>query len=441
MIIPSIDLQGGRTVQLVQGERLEIDAGDPLPIARRFGLIGETAVIDLDAAMGIGSNEALVRSLLDVCPCRVGGGIRTAERARMWLDAGARKVILGTAASPEILRQLPRERVIAALDARDGEIVVHGWRSRTGLSVIDRMRELRPFVSGFLVTFVETEGTLAGLSTDRARPLLDAAGDCRITVAGGIRSAEEIGELDAMGIDAQVGMALYKGIIHPAEAIAATLRSDRPDGLWPTVVADERGVALGLAYSNRQSLKEAIETGRGVYWSRGRGLWRKGESSGDVQQLIRVDADCDRDTLRFTVRQTGPSGGFCHLNTRTCWGPDAGLAEVARRVRQPKNARDAGSYTSRLLNDPALLTSKILEEAREFVEAEDRDHRVREAADLLYFVLVRLAAEGIDLSEIDHELAKRALKVSRRPGDAKPSPTPPTPNATPAPTSDAPRGA
>jgi phosphoribosyl-ATP pyrophosphohydrolase len=435
MIIPSIDLQGGRTVQLVQGERLEIDAGDPLPIAKRFGLVGETAVIDLDAAMGTGGNESLVRSLLDVCPCRVGGGIRSVERARMWLDAGARKVILGTAASPEILRELPRERLIAALDARDGEIVVQGWKSRTGLSVIDRMRELRPYVSGFLVTFVETEGTLAGLSASRAKPLLDAAGDCRITVAGGVRSADEIGELDAMGIDAQVGMALYKGLIHPADAIAATLRTDRPDGLWPTVVTDERGVALGLAYSSRESLREAIDTARGVYWSRERGLWRKGESSGNTQELLRVDADCDRDTLRFTVRQQGPANGFCHLSTRTCWGPDAGLAEVARRVRMPRSSRDEGSYTSRLLDDPALLSSKILEEAREFVEAADRRHSIHEAADLLYFVLVRLAASGIDLAEIDRELTRRALKVSRRPGNAKPVPSSATSPASPAPPS------
>lgn len=424
MMIPSIDLQGGQTVQLVQGTRKELDAGDPRPIAKRFSLIGETAVIDLDAAMGTGSNVNLVRELIDLCPCRVGGGIRTAEQARMWLDAGASKIIIGTAARPELLRPFPRERLIVALDAKDGDVVVEGWKTSTGRKVLDRMRELREYVGGFLVTFVEIEGTLAGLSAERVKPLLEAAGECRITAAGGVRTAEEIGVLDALGVDAQVGMALYKGLIHPADAIAATLRSDRVDGLWPTVVTDESGVALGLAYSNRESLRVAYDTARGVYWSRTRGLWRKGETSGEWQTLLRIDADCDRDALRFTVRPEGGSGHFCHLATRTCWGRDSGIGELARRLRQPSATRDAGSYTSRLLRDPALLASKLIEEARELTQATTRTHIVQEAADVIYFTLVSLAAAGVDLPEVERELARRGLKLSRRPGDAKPESSP-----------------
>lgn len=420
MIIPSIDLQGRQTVQLVQGSRKELDAGDPRPIAQRFGVIGETAVIDLDAAMGIGSNESLIRELLEIAPCRVGGGIRTPERARFWLDAGARKIIMGTAATPDVLKQFPRERLIAALDARDGEVVVEGWKTRTGAKILDRMRELRQYVGGFLVTFVETEGTLSGLDTERVKPLLEAAGDCRITAAGGIRNAEEIGALDALGVDAQVGMALYKNLIHPADAIAATLISDRPDGLWPTVVVDEHGVALGLAYSSRESLRAAYDSLRGVYWSRQRGLWRKGETSGDWQTLLRIDTDCDRDALRFTVRQQGPRGHFCHLHTRSCWGSDQGLGQMARRLREPADTRDPASYTSRLLRDPALLASKLVEEARELAEATGTKAITHEAADVLYFTLVTLASAGIDLADVERELARRSLTLSRRPGDAKP---------------------
>ena len=128
MIVPSIDLQGGQTVQLVGGAEKAIDAGDPMPIAERFAIAGEIAVIDLDAAMRTGSNAALIEPLLARFACRVGGGIRDVASAVGWLDRGARKVILGTAAKPEILSQLPRERVIAALDARHGEVVVEGWQ-------------------------------------------------------------------------------------------------------------------------------------------------------------------------------------------------------------------------------------------------------------------------------------------------------------------------
>ena len=320
MIVPSIDILGGQAVQLIGGEALAIEAGDPTPLADRFGRVGEIAVIDLDAARGEGSNADTIRPLLKRARCRVGGGIRTVEAALAWLDAGAEKVILGTAARPEILAQLPRERVIAALDAIDGEVVVEGWRTRTGVSITEQMARLAPYVGGFLVTFVEREGRLGGTAMDRLASLREAAGGVPVTVAGGVTTAEELAELDRLGFDAQVGMALYSGRLGLSEGFAAPLVSDRPDGLWPTVVVDERGVALGLCWSNAASLEQAIETGTGVYWSRKRGLWRKGETSGCVQTLLRVDVDCDRDALRFTVRQSG--AGFCHLETRSCWGSD-----------------------------------------------------------------------------------------------------------------------
>ena len=184
MIIPSIDIADGSTVQLVGGKDHALDAGDPRPIAERFGLVGEIAVIDLDAARGIGSNKELIKDLLSIAPCRVGGGIRDVETAIEWLDAGARKVILGTAATPEILRELPRDRVIAALDAEHDDIVVEGWTKATGLKIEDRIDELRDLVGGFLVTFVELEGRMGGLPEERVRALAARAGDARMTVAG-----------------------------------------------------------------------------------------------------------------------------------------------------------------------------------------------------------------------------------------------------------------
>jgi phosphoribosylformimino-5-aminoimidazole carboxamide ribonucleotide (ProFAR) isomerase len=193
MIVPSIDLMDGHAVQLVGGKEKALDAGDPTPIADRFGRVGEIAVIDLDAALGRGDNRAVIESLLDRAPCRVGGGIRDVDTARRWLDAGARRIILGTAARPEILRALPRERLIAALDAVDGEVVVDGWRTRTGESIADRMAELRPHVSGFLVTFVEREGRLGGTAMHRVEALVEAAGDARVTIAGGVTTADRWG--------------------------------------------------------------------------------------------------------------------------------------------------------------------------------------------------------------------------------------------------------
>lgn len=427
MIIPSIDLMGGQTVQLVRGRDKALDAGDPGPIAQRFGVVGEVAVIDLDAAVGTGSNATLVRGLLTSARCRVGGGIRDAATARGWLDAGAERVILGTAARPDVLRQLPKERVIAAVDAYDGEVVVEGWRTRTGASLIDRVRELAPYVGGFLVTFVEIEGTMGGFDVARVGPIVEAAGGARLTAAGGITTAEQVGQLHAMGVDAQVGMAVYTGRLGLGECVWAALRSDRPDGLVPTVVCDELGTALGLAYSSRESLTEAVSQRRGVYHSRRRGLWRKGESSGAVQELLRVDADCDGDALRFVVRQgdgaPGP-GAFCHAGTRTCWGDGAvgegpGLWGLQERLRRAALGPDAGSYTRRVLADAGLLRAKLVEEAGELADASTHNEVASEAADLLYFASAVLHRAGVSWADADAVLRRRALKLSRRPGDAK----------------------
>lgn len=423
MIIPSIDLMGGRAVQLEGGEKQIIDAGDPRPIAARFALAGEIAVIDLDAARGDGDNSEVIRDLLNIAPCRVGGGIRTVQAAVSWLDAGAEKIILGSAARPEILRELPADRVIAALDARDGEVVVDGWRTPTGASIEARMDELRDLVGGFLVTFVEIEGRMTGLPLDRVRRLIERAGPARLTVAGGVRAAQDIAEADALGADAQVGMAIYSGALDLADAIAAPLTSDRPDGLYPTVVCDERGAALGLVYSSAESLREAVATGRGVYYSRSRQeIWRKGVSSGNKQTLRRIDLDCDRDAIRFTVAQRG--AGFCHTGLRTCFGDAQGLTMLDAAIRSRLTDAPAGSYTRRLIDDPALRRAKLLEEAAELAEASSPEDAVHEAADLIYFALVMLQAQGRALADVERELDRRARKVTRRPGDAKPASSP-----------------
>jgi phosphoribosyl-ATP pyrophosphohydrolase len=419
MVIPSIDLMGGSTVQLVGGREKKLDAGDPRPIAQTFGLAGDVAVIDLDAAIGTGTNAPLIQELLPLARCRVGGGIRDVETARRWLDAGAAKIILGTAAKLDLLKQLPRERVIAALDADQGEIVVKGWRERTGERVADRMKELREHVSGFLVTFVEREGRMVGMPMDLVKELIEVATPARLTVAGGVATAEEIGELDRLGADAQVGMGLYTGRFDLAGAIAAPLSSDRPDGLWPTVVCDERGVALGLAYSNIASLREAVKRRQGVYWSRSRhGLWVKGESSGATQELLAIDLDCDRDCLRFTVRQKG--AGFCHLNRWTCFGESKGLGHLEQTTQARLASAPPGSYTRRLLDDPALLRAKLIEEAGELADATERGHAAQEAADVAYFASVAMARTGATWGDVDRALDARALKLSRRAGDAKP---------------------
>lgn len=415
MIIPSIDLSAGQAVQLIGGETQALDAGDPIPILERFSIAGEVAVIDIDAARGEGNNRQLIADMCRRATVRVGGGIRDVESAVKWLDLGAARIIVGTAASPEFLSRLPKERVIVALDCRDGEVLSHGWRQTTGRNVLERIAELRDLCGGFLVTFVEREGLLGGTDLELAASVAAAAAGVSLTVAGGIATAEEVGALDRLGADAQVGMALYTGGMSLSDAITAPLQSDRADGLWPTVVVDEVGTALGLAWSNGESIREAVETRRGVYHSRTRGLWEKGATSGATQRLLGIDVDCDRDSLRFTVVQ---QNGFCHTGDRTCWGADRGLVRLARRLEEIA-ADDIEGNTASLLADPQLLSSKIREEATELAAAVSPREVVAETADLIYFALVKAAAAGVSLDDIAAELDSRELRVTRRPMQAK----------------------
>jgi phosphoribosyl-ATP pyrophosphohydrolase len=248
------------------------------------------------------------------------------------------------------------------------------------------------------------------------RAAITAAGAARVTAAGGITTASEIADLDREGADGQVGMALYSGTLDLGDAIAAPL--PREASLWPTVVCDESGRALGLAWSNAESVRRAVAERRGIYWSRSRqALWRKGESSGNTQRLLAVDLDCDRDALRFTVQQEG--SGFCHRGTRTCFDDRFDLGSLERVIASRRHGADSSSGTWRLLNQPGLLGSKLREEAGELAEAGDRDEVIHEAADLIYFTLATLARSGVRLAEVESELSRRSLRLTRRPMEAR----------------------
>lgn len=415
MIVPSVDIMNGHAVQLIEGKELALDLGDPLELANRLSVVGEIAVIDLDAAMGKGSNKELIKTIVKKFQCRVGGGIRNKDIATEWLDSGAEKIIIGTAAEPQLLSELPKERVIVALDSFNNVIVVNGWQKKTEDLLHNKIKELSQFVCGFLITFVEIEGKLSGIDLSRASNIVKIACNTKVTFAGGITTAKEVASLDSLGSDAQVGMALHTGHMDLGEVISAILKSDRPDGLFPTIVADEYGKALGLVYSNSKSITESINKRQGIYFSRKRGLWTKGESSGATQELVKILIDCDHDTLLFVVKQNGL--GFCHSGTRSCFGKDFGISRLDRRIFEKMTDGNTESYTNRLCSEDGLLESKIVEESNELVATDA--NVLEEAADLLYFTLVKIRKSGYCLRDVESVLDKRELKISRRPGNAK----------------------
>ena len=215
MIIPCIDLMGGKVVQLVQGREKALEGGTPLEMIARFAAFPEIQVIDLDAAMGKGSNDDLVELIARRATARVGGGVRSPERARMLIEQGAHRVIVGTAAfQRELLQEIADatgpDRLIIALDSRGGKVVVKGWQEATEFSAEQVIHQLEPFCSGFLCTYVDKEGLMQGTDLDWFRRLR-ASTKHELTAAGGITTLEEIRELQKLGIHAALGMAIYTG--------------------------------------------------------------------------------------------------------------------------------------------------------------------------------------------------------------------------------------
>jgi phosphoribosylformimino-5-aminoimidazole carboxamide ribotide isomerase len=222
VLIPSIDLMGGKIVQLVQGRKKALEFDDFKTWVDRFSKYPLVQLIDLDAAIGTGGNVELIRELARQLPCQVGGGIRTVAAAEGAMEAGARRVIIGSALfsdgkldrrfAESMADAVGSTRLVFALDAIGGRVVIHGWRTVTEVSPLDMVQALEPWCSAFLYTHVETEGLMHGFPLEVIRPLREATAR-QLIAAGGIKSQLEIDDLHAIGVDAVVGMAIYTGLL------------------------------------------------------------------------------------------------------------------------------------------------------------------------------------------------------------------------------------
>ncbi|KAF9978792.1 trifunctional histidinol dehydrogenase [Mortierella antarctica] len=335
------------------------------------------------------------------------------------LDAGADKVVLpyaAFAAGIDSFTHIPQERLAVALSPAD----------------FAHVDQLLATVSLFILdvdTSAESLEAIKAIAQIVQKGLLPRGGIKRVVAAfSGQGPASTpgllaISELGRIGVDTLLSSDILStdhqdGKLNLGEAFMATVVSDRPDGLFATVVVDEQGISLGLVYSSLESVVESFRTRKGVYFSRSRGLWHKGASSGSTQDLIKVHVDCDSDALQFTVHQHGT--GFCHNNVRGCFGPSSGLAHLDQTLKSRKISAPAGSYTQRLFKDSNLVQSKIMEEAEELCEATTPEDIAWETADLIYFALVKCVANGVSLRDVEQQLENRSRKITRRPGHAKP---------------------
>ncbi|GAA5887431.1 hypothetical protein JCM6882_002526 [Rhodosporidiobolus microsporus] len=351
------------------------------------------------------------------------------EDAVKLLDKGARRLV---SKNPAFLAQVPAKRLILHLDKPDADLLANPH-----------------LLASISAVLLETSDFLEDKLQPLKAALKKASGRPReLFVLSASRSAEQVlGQPAALKLLAKtVGgistiptsfLSLTHGnLLVPtpedgklslAALFTSSLRSDRPDGLFTTVPVSLTSVStpLGLVYSSAESIAYSILSGDAVYYSRSRnGLWKKGETSGAMQRVVRIRVDCDYDAIEFGVVESGPNGekeGFCHVPEQiSCFGGIAGLAELESTLKKRMVEAPAGSYTKRLFEEPKLLRAKIMEEAGEVCDAETKEELAGEVADLLYFTLTRAVSMGVSLSDVQKVLEKRSLKVTRRKGDAKP---------------------
>lgn len=427
MVISSIDLKNGHVVQLKNGKELVLQRDDADALIARFDMFGEVAVIDLDAALGNidakgnTENTHLLKSLLHRGNVRTGGGIRSVKRAKELISLGAEKVIIGSAAwkaNPvagesvlnedflnELAATIGKDRIIISVDAINGKIAVKGWTETVDIPLVEGAKQAEKFCSELLFTCVEKEGCMQGTNMDYVRALREAV-KCRVVVAGGVSSVQEIKELEKLHCDVQLGMALYTGKVDLKEAFVECLDFEKSP-LIPVIAQSVNGEVLMQGFANAEAVRKSFDCGRLTFWSRSRNeLWTKGDTSGNVLQVVKMRADCDRDCILATVLPTGPA---CHTGSWTCFSSAVDEKSsmgrlynvIADRFANPK----PGSYTATL--DAKRVREKVEEEAEELCEADGKDEVIWEAADLIYFVNVLMYKEGVSWKDVYDELDRR----------------------------------
>jgi phosphoribosyl-ATP pyrophosphohydrolase / phosphoribosyl-AMP cyclohydrolase / histidinol dehydrogenase len=345
------------------------------------------------------------------------------------LDNGIQKVVVPVSLAKQLVPTVPKDRILLLLDVANASAVTETLKDCVS-GVLLKTPMLDPELISSVSKFFSRSAVFA-LSTSQHHPSRSS-----------IRELSNVGAALVIATEQLSTSASTDQRIHIVDAFLASITSDRADGLFPTVVSSytQGDTTLGLVYSSPESIKETVLTGKGVYQSRKHGLWRKGETSGAVQEVIKIRLDCDSDALQFSVIQHGE--GFCHLGRSSCFGELAGLAALEKTLQARLESAPEGSYTARLFNDSALLRSKIMEEAEELCQATTREEIVFEAADLIYFALTRCVAGGVSITDIERSLDAKAKKTTRRKGDAKPQwigatpevikPLPPKPQSIPA---------
>ena len=443
IVYPAIDIRNGKCVRLLQGsfDRETVYGDDPVAMAQQLADKGAKwiHVVDLDGARsGVASNLPLIEKMTKLGVCiELGGGIRTKEDFIKRMECGVARCVLGTAAieNPELVRwaaQTYPGQVAVGIDAKDGKVAVKGWEEQSTLTPLEVAKQAAEAgVRTIIYTEIANDGMQNGPDIAGSVRLMEKSG-LEVIVSGGVGSIEDVDHVKQAGLPGVIiGKAMYDGSLEIEQALqrqeAKTMFEPKQvkyneQGLVPVIAQDaETGAVLMQAYMNQEALALTLEKGHMVYWSRSRQeLWEKGATSGQIQELVSLTADCDGDCLLAKVIQKG--GGACHTGAYSCFfntmvepkqdiGSATVLYEVDAVIKDRREHPVEGSYTNYLFNKGIdKILKKVGEESAETIIASKNnapDEIIYETSDLFYHLLVMLQDRGVALNDIFKELKRR----------------------------------
>ena len=443
IVYPAIDIRNGKCVRLLQGsfDKETVYSDDPVAMAKQLVQKGASwlHIVDLDGARtGVASNLPLIEKMVKLgVRIELGGGIRTREDGAQRMACGGARCVLGTAAieDPALVRWAAKTypgRVAIGIDAKDGKVAVKGWEEQSALTPLEVAKQAAEAgVRTVIYTEIANDGMQNGPDIAGSMRLMEQSG-LEVIVSGGVGCLEDVARVQKAGLPGVIiGKAMYDGRLEIEQALQmqeedAMFSQDQvkynEQGLVPVIAQDvQTGAVLMQAYMNQEALALTLEKGHMVYWSRSRQeLWEKGATSGQIQELVSLTADCDGDCLLAQVVQKG--GGACHTGAYSCFfnamtepnqqiGSANVLYEVDAVIKDRREHPVEGSYTNYLFNKGIdKILKKVGEESAETIIAAKNnapDEIIYETSDLFYHVLVMLQDRGVALNEIFKELKRR----------------------------------
>ena len=443
IVYPAIDIRNGKCVRLLQGafDQETVYSDDPVAMAQQLVQKGAQwiHVVDLDGARtGVASNLPIIQAMVKLgAKIELGGGIRSKQDFTQRMECGVARCVLGTAAieDPALVRWAAKTypgRVAVGIDAKNGKVAVKGWEEQSTLTPLEVAKQAAEAgVRTVIYTEIANDGMQNGPDIAGSVRLMEQSG-LEVIVSGGVGCLEDVSRVKKAGLPGVIiGKAMYDGRLEIERALQMqeedTMFSQEQvkyneQGLVPVIAQDvQTGAVLMQAYMNQEALSLTLEKGHMVYWSRSRQeLWEKGATSGQIQELISLTADCDGDCLLAQVVQKG--GGACHTGAYSCFfnemtaakqevGSANVLYEVDAVIKDRREHPVEGSYTNYLFTKGIYkILKKVGEESAETIIAAKNnapDEIIYETSDLFYHVLVMLQDRGVALNEIFKELKRR----------------------------------